>query len=147
MTGRISLVILLVALFPAVAWGQEPVNRGVCTADNQAARQRLESVLTDPNLADVLAKAGLKAADPADARILQHPFGSNICAKLQQRVPRPYNIRGPHAAWTPTYFRLGDRYIVTLVLNPDVDLHERVPAWGQTIILTLDYDIVETILD
>ena len=148
MKGRIGwFVIVWLIAAPAALFAQRPESPGVCTEDNPGARQRLESVLTDPDLADVLAGAGLEGATPADAVVLTGPKKAAACARLMQQIPRPYEVRGAHAAWVPTFFRLGDRYVVTVVLRDGVDLSRPMPAWGQTIILTLDFEVVETILN
>jgi hypothetical protein len=146
----IRLAIVLLAALPTLAAAQEPrpaTTPGVCTAETPPARDQVRAALADPEIADVLERAGLGAVEPADVRVLYNPRDTDACARLQTVVPRAYPVHGPLAPWNATYFRAGDRYIVTVTLDPDAELDQPMPAWGQTLIVDEGFQLLETILN
>ena len=94
--------------------GSSP-DTGICAADNPPARREISFILADPGLAAVRQDVGLLGADPSDAQILTDPADTRICARLQRFIPKDYKIHGPRRPWTATYFRLGERYVITVL--------------------------------
>ncbi|MDT8367757.1 MAG: hypothetical protein RQ745_01015 [Longimicrobiales bacterium] len=152
MTNRILMVLTAAVLtFSPIDVEAQGVDgapaRGVCAPDNPLAREEVRSVLTDPGLTEARDRAGLVGFDPASVTLLEGPADAQTCAQLQRRIPRVFTIHGPDAPWVATYFRAGDRFVITVISNPnsrrDVDLL----AWGQTIILDPEFRILESIFN
>jgi hypothetical protein len=149
MRYRTTWFALALLALPSAAFAQraEPPVPATCTEDSPAARRHLAAVLTDPDLDDVLAGAGVADVDPDAVVVLTHPRNARACARLQRRVPRPYDTRGPEPQWIATYYRAGDRYLVTVTLAPGADLSRPMPAWEQVLIVGPDFELLETILN
>lgn len=148
-TPRTSLIAFVAAAaLPAAGSDADagpPEPAGGCTADNPPARRDLEDLLTDDDLADFRQRTGLAGASPEDAEILADPEDSSTCARLQQLVPKDYRTKGERKIWRLTYFRVGDRYVITM--DMDIETGERPPVITRqaTIVADREFDVVGTL--
>lgn len=144
-------VLVALAVLPAAAVGQQeggpPPEAGVCTADNPPARQKVEALLTEEDRADFRQRTGLADAALPDVEVLTDPGDTSICGRLQRLVPKDYRTQGEKKDWKITYFRVADRYVVTVLSDLEPDEPPEELAFGQTIVTDRDFEVVGTLMN
>ncbi len=96
-----------------------PAQSGPCPADYPPLRAFVERILASQEMAEVRDRLGLSHVADQSLRVL----GSSredypVCARLYQRVPKGYKVRGKNATDTVVFYRTGDRYILALTSAP-----------------------------
>lgn len=147
-TRPIAVLVAVLAL-PVAALGQDaqapPDEAGVCTAETPRALQSVESLVTDDDRADFRDRTGLAGATVDDIEPLVDPDDSSICARLQRLVPKDYRTGGEKKDWRVTYFRVADRYVVTVISHLDPDEPPEELAFGQTLVASPEFEVLGTL--
>lgn len=152
MNGRRLLPLLgLLLVLPVAAFAQEkadsPAEAGVYTPDNPPARLEIEGLLTDEDRTALRSRVGLANLGPEDAEVLADPEDSDICARLRRLVPRGYRTGSSQEFWQFTYFRVSDRYVITMELDIEPGQRPPVLTRQQTIVVNEDFEVVGTVLN
>jgi len=151
MNIRPSPIVVLVALLalPATTLAQgkggPPEQAGVCTAETPLARQVVESMVTDGDRDEFRERTGLAGATIEDVEVLVEPDDSSLCARLQRLVPKDYRTGGEKRDWRVTYFRVADRFVVTVISDLDPGEPPEELAFGQTLVASPQFEVLGTL--
>jgi len=105
-----------------------------CPRGSERARLMVENFLTNPALSEERSETGTSNLSPERIQLVQN---ADTCRQLNSEYSQ-YSVH------TSTYYKAGDRYFVTLLLEQPVDPQKVVSGISIVVVLNNDLEKIES---